>query len=85
MAGKMVSVKCGHLSGTSRPYKVPSSTTVEELLEQVGFGDKFDTNRGDKVLDAKTMKEVDLDNKVKSGVEYIVSSDLKARSLWRQE
>ena len=79
MAERTVSVKCGHLSGTSRPYKVPSSTTVEELIEKVGFGDKFDSSKGDKVLNAATMKIVELDTKVKSGVEYVISSDLKAR------
>ena len=79
MAERMVSVKCGHLSGTSRPYKVSSSTTVEELIEKVGFGDKFDTSKGDKVLNAGTMAEVELDTNVKSGVEYVISSDLKAR------
>ena len=33
MAEKKVSVKCGHLSGTDRPFKVPDSTTVEDLIE----------------------------------------------------
>ena len=75
MAEKKVSVKCGHLSGTSRPYKVPASTTVEELLDMVGFS----LGSGDKVLNAAAMSEVDTDSKVKSGVEYVVSSDLKAR------
>ena len=79
MTTKMVSVKCGHLSGTSRPYKVPASTTVEELIEKVGFGGSFDSSKGDKILNGSTMQEVELNAKVKTGVEYIVSSDLKAR------
>ena len=79
MVAKQVSVKCGHLSGTSRTYKVPASTTVEELIDKVGFGDKFDSSLGDKVLNAATMEGVELDTKVKSGVEYVISSDLKAR------
>ena len=79
MAERMVSVKCGHLSGTDRPYKVPASTTVEELIEKAGFADKFDSSKGDKVLNASTMEEVEIDSKVKSGVSYVISSDLKAR------
>ena len=79
MLERKVSVKCGHLSGTSRPYKVPASTTVEELIGMVGFGDNFDSSEGDFVSDASTMKKVELDSTVKSGVEYVVSSDLKAR------
>ena len=79
MVVRQVSVKCGHLSGASRPYKVPASTTVEELIDMVGFGDKFNSSKGDKVLNASTMQEVDIDTKVKSGVEYVISSDLKAR------
>ena len=77
MAEKKVSVKCGHLSGTSRPYKVPASTEVGELIDMVGF--KLESS--DKVLNASTMQEVELDDKVKSGVEYVVSSNLKARGL----
>lgn len=79
MVERKVTVKCGHLSGSPRTYKVNASTTVEELLEQTGFGDKFDSRSGDKVLNASTMEVVEMDTKVKAGVEYVVSSDLKAR------
>ena len=82
MVERMVTVKCGHLSGTSRSYKVPASTTVEELLEKTGFSDKFDSSRGDKVMEltkAGTMENVEIDTKVKAGVEYVICSDLKAR------
>ena len=75
MVERMVSVKCGHLSGTSRPYKVPATTTVGELVDMVGFT----LQDSDKILNASTMQEVDADSRVKAGVEYVVSSDLKAR------
>mgnify|MGYP003132319661 CR=1 FL=1 len=75
MSSRKISVKCGHLSGTSRLYKVSASTTVEELVEMVGF--KMESS--DKVLNARTMDEVDTDDKVKANQEYVVSSNLKAR------
>lgn len=71
---KTVTVKIGHLSGTSREVKVPNTTTVGDLVESFGF--KLESS--DKIVDSKA-DEVDTDDKVKAGEEYTISSNLKAR------
>ena len=72
---RTVNVKAGHLSGSPRPYKVAAGTTVGELLKTAGF--KVEDE--DKILSSPNWDEVDSDDKVKAGTEYVVSSNLKAR------
>ncbi len=69
-----VKVSIGHLSGVAKEFTVPSDTTVGDLVDSLGF--KLEGE--DKVVDSQA-DEVDLDDKVKSGEEYTISSNLKAR------
>ena len=71
---KDVTVKMGHLSGTPKEFTVPKDTTVQDLVDSLGFN----LEGSDRVIDSHA-DEVNLDDEVKAGEEYTISSNLKAR------
>ena len=70
-----VSVRVGHISGSSREYDVPADTTVAQLMEKL----KIELQEGEEVLNDNA-ETVQLTETVRAGQEYIVASNLKARS-----
>ena len=71
---KLVKVKIGHLSGSPREFSVPSDTKVGDLVEQLGIT----LSGSDKIVNSN-FDQVDTEDKVKSGEEYTISSNLKAK------